>query len=175
MRGTHTLYSTTKRLLALSVVAASLGISASPASAHEPSNHLKARKHVKERAMSQIGKPYSYAQESPRRGFDCSGLTYWTFLNHADPDIGRSSSDQWQMRKRKGYKRVWNKDRLQVGDLVFFDTGGGAVGHVGIYIGRKRMVHSSSSRNGVRTDSMTESYWRRNYVGAVRVPNLRAN
>lgn len=130
---------------------------------------------MKERATSQIGTRYSYAQESPKRGFDCSGLTYWTFQNHADPDIARSSSDQWRMRKWKGYKRVWHKKRLKVGDLLFFDTGGGAVGHVGIYIGHKRMVHSSSSRNGVRRDSLTESYWRRTYVGAVRVPNLQGS
>lgn len=176
MRGTSTLHSTIRRLLAVAVVAASLGTTFSPASAHEPSNYLKARKHVKERAMSQIGKPYRYAQESPRRGFDCSGLTYWTFQNHADPDIARSSIDQWRMRRRNGYKRVWHRSRLKVGDLVFFDTGGGPVGHVGIYIGRKRFVHSSSSRNGVRTDSMLDRYyWKPRYVGAVRVPALQGS
>jgi len=175
MRGTSTLHSALRRLLAVAIAAASLGIIASPASAHEPSNHLKARKHVKERAMSQRGKPYRYAQESPRRGFDCSGLTYWTFKNHADPDIARSSRDQWQMRKRDGYKRVWHRSNLKIGDLVFFDTGSGPVGHVGIYIGRKRFVHSSSSRNGVRTDSMRDTYYWTRYVGAVRVPSLQAS
>jgi cell wall-associated NlpC family hydrolase len=174
MRGTSTLHSTVRRLVAVAIAAASLGIIATPASAHEPSNHLKARQHVKERAMSQVGKPYRYAQESPKRGFDCSGLTYWTFKNHADPDIARSSSDQWRMRKLDGYKRVWNRNYLRVGDLVFFDTGSGPVGHVGIYIGRKRFVHSSSSRNGVRTDSMgNQGYYKSRYVGAVRVPALQ--
>jgi cell wall-associated NlpC family hydrolase len=174
MRGTSTLHSTIGRLFVFSVAAASLATTVSPASAHEPSNFRRARRHTKERAMSQIGKPYRYAAESPRRGFDCSGLTYWTFKNHADPTIARSSSDQWRMRKRPAYKRVWKRRNLEKGDLVFFDTGSGAVGHVGIYIGRKRFVHSSSSRNGVRTDSMAGSdYYRRRYVGAVRVPAHR--
>jgi murein DD-endopeptidase len=175
MRGTPSLHSLTRRLLAVAVAAASFGVIFSPASAHEPSNHLKARKHVKERAMSQVGKPYRYAQESPRRGFDCSGLTYWTFNQHVDSTIARSSIDQWRMRKRNGYKRVWKRRRLKIGDLVFFDTGSGPVGHVGIYIGRKRFVHSSSSRGGVRTDSMRDRYyWKPRYVGAVRVPALQA-
>ena len=175
MRGNPTLHSTIKRLFALCVVAASLGTIASPVSAHTPSNHLRARKHVKERAMSQVGKPYSYAQESPRRGFDCSGLLYWTFMDHGDSTIARSSSDQWAMRKRKGYKRVWHRSRLQVGDLLFFDTGSGRVGHAGMYIGRKRFVHSSPSRNGVKIDPINDDYWRRTYVGAVRVPSLQGN
>jgi cell wall-associated NlpC family hydrolase len=174
MRGTATLHSTVGRLFVLGVAAASLCTVASPASAHQPGNHLSARRHTKERAMSMIGKPYRYAQESPRRGFDCSGLTYWTFKEHADPNIARSSSDQWRMRKRRGYKRVWERRNLKKGDLVFFDTGSGAVGHVGIYIGRERFVHSSSSRGGVRTDSMLDKYyWKPRYVGAVRVPAHR--
>jgi hypothetical protein len=172
MRGTSTLHSKIGRLLVFCVAAATLGtIFLAPASAHELGNHRKARRHTKERALSQLGTRYSYAQESPRRGFDCSGLTYWTFKKHADPDIARSSRDQWRMRKRPDYKRVWQRRNLKVGDLVFFDTGSGPVGHVGIYIGRDRFVHSSSSRGGVRTDPMNDkAYWKPNYVGAVRVP-----
>ena len=173
MRGNPNLHSKLWRLLVASIAAAAaLATIAPSASAHTLSNHHKARKHTKKRAMDQVGTRYSYAQESPSRGFDCSGLTYWTFNKHADSTIARSSSDQWRMRKRPGYKRVWHRRNLKIGDLVFFDTGSGAVGHVGIYIGRKRFVHSSSSRGGVRTDSMIESdYYRRRYVGAVRVPN----
>ncbi len=176
MRGTPTLHSTIRRLFVLFVAAATLGTIVSPASAHSLNNHHRARKHTKERAISQLGTRYRYAQESPRRGFDCSGLTYWTFKNHADPDIARSSRDQWRMRKRPGYKRVWRRRNLVVGDLVFFDTGSGPVGHVGIYIGRERFVHSSSSRGGVRRDSMRDKYyWKPRYVGAVRVPAHRGN
>jgi cell wall-associated NlpC family hydrolase len=176
MRGTSTLHSTIKRLFVLGVAAASLGTIVSPASAHTLSNHFKARRHTKERAMEQIGKPYRYAQESPRRGFDCSGLTYWTFKNHADPNIARTSSDQWRMRKRNSYKAIWKRRNLEIGDLVFFDTGSGRVGHVGIYIGRKRFVHSSSSRGGVRTDSMLDKYyWKPRFVGGVRVPAHQAS
>jgi murein DD-endopeptidase len=176
MRGTSNLHSTVRRLLAVSVAAASLGITVSPVSAHEPRNHLRARRHVKERAMSQIGKPYRYGSESPRRGFDCSGLSYWTFKNHGDPDIARTSIDQWRMRRKRAYKRVWKRRHLEIGDLVFFKTSRAPVGHLGIYIGRKRFVHSSSSGNGVRTDSLSNnSYYRSRYVGAVRVPALQGS
>ncbi len=125
--------------------------------------------------MSQIGKPYRYGGESPKQGFDCSGLTYWTFLNHGD-ELPRRSIDQWRLRKEPDYKRVWKRKNLKRGDLVFFKTGGAAVGHVGLYIGKMKFVHSSSSGGGVRTDSMRDKYyWKPRYVGAVRVPILQGS
>ena len=125
------------------------------------------------RALSQIGTPYRYAQESPRSGVDCSGLTYWTFKNHG-ATLARSSSQQWRLRSQGRYKQILKIRNLRRGDLVFFKTGGAPVGHVGMYIGRHRFVHSSSSRGGVRRDSL-DSYYRRTYVGAVRVPALRTD
>jgi murein DD-endopeptidase len=145
---------------------------ASPASAHIETNVKEQRRHIVKRAMSQRGTPYRYGAESPRTGFDCSGLMYWTFKNHGET-LPRSSSDQWRLRKKKGYKRVWDKKNLHRGDLLFFKTGSAPVGHVGLYIGDGKMVHTGSSGGRVRTDHISESYYRQRYVGAVRVPVLR--
>ena len=43
------------------------------------------------------------------------------------------------------------------GDLMFFDASGndGVIDHVGIYTGDNRMIHSSSSGDGVRYDNLT--------------------
>lgn len=174
MRGTRTLRSHRVRLAALAAAAttfASFGW-ISPASAHVTSDAPKMRRHIVERALSQLGTPYRYGAESPRSGFDCSGLTYWTFKKHGDT-LPRRSIDQWRLRKRDNYKRVWKKHNLHRGDLLFFKTSGAAVGHVGIYIGNKKMVHTGSSGGRVRKDYITESYYRARYVGAVRVPALR--
>ena len=175
MRGTRTLRSHRARLAALAAAATTLASFGwiSPASAHVATDAGKMRRHIIDRALSQIGTPYRYGAESPKSGFDCSGLTYWTFKNHGDT-LPRRSVDQWRLRKLDGYKRVWRKRNLHKGDLLFFKTSGSQVSHVAIYIGNKKMVHTGSNSGRVRRDYITESYYRSRYAGAVRVPALRA-
>ena len=135
-------------------------------------DYEEGRTHVKERGLSQVGSRYRYGGDSPREGFDCSGLTTWVYGDHA-ADLPRRSIDQWRLRNKPGYKRVWKRKNLQKGDLVFHKTTSAPVGHVGIYIGRGRFVSTTSS-SGVKVNSIYDkSYWGRRYVGGVRVPSLR--
>lgn len=175
MRGTHTLRSPLSRLAALGAaiaVLASIG-TASPASAHESKNYLQARGHIKDRLISQLGAPYSYGSESPRRGFDCSGLVYWAFKKHGGDDLERSSSAMWAQRRDKGFKRIRNLDNLEIGDLLFYNTSGSGVSHVSTYIGRGKMIHAGSSRGRVSKDPVDYSYYKQRFVGALRVAALR--
>jgi len=65
-----------------------------------------------------------------------------------------------------------NKANLETGDLVFFNTTGKGVSHVGIYIGNGEFAHASTSR-GVRVDKLNDPYyWGDRYIGAKRVANL---
>lgn len=175
MRGTRTLRSPLLRLAAVALAAATLGTTgwASPASAHTPRNHRMAREHVKDRLFSQMGAPYRYGSESPRRGFDCSGLVYWAFTGHGDDDLPRSSSDMWGHRNQEGYKRMYTTEKLAVGDLLFFNTSGRGVSHVATYVGRNKMIHTGSSGGRVRTDDVDYGYYKQRFVGAIRVPALR--
>ena len=174
MRGTHTSRLPFARLVAIAATAAVLATIGwgTPASAHTEKDHLAARDHVVKRAKSQLGAPYRYGSESPRSGFDCSGLMYWSFKDHG-ATLPRSSRDQWALRDNKGHKQVWKKSNLQRGDLVFFNTSGRGVSHVGLYIGDGKMVHTGSSIGRVRIDRINESYYRQRYLGAVRIPVLR--
>ena len=176
MRGSTTSASLLKRLAvvtALWFALSTLAALTAPAGAHYATGVKARRRHVVERALSQVGTPYRYASESPRRGFDCSGLTYWTFKSHGAL-LERSSLDQWRLRRKPRYKQVFRRANRRGGDLGFFKTSRAPVGHVGIYIGHGRFVHSSSSRGGVRRDSLSDRYyWRAAYVGAIRAPNLR--
>jgi len=57
-----------------------------------------------------------------------------------------------------------------MGDLVFFNTSGAGVSHVGIYIGDNQMIHAESGRiSQVSISSLSMAYWNSRYIGATRV------
>ena len=60
------------------------------------------------------------------------------------------------------------RDRLDLGDLVFFNTTGRGVSHVGIFAGSDRMVHAGTTR-GVGYADLGSAYWRKRYIGARRI------
>lgn len=89
-------------------------------------------------AMQYLGKPYVYAAEGPD-SFDCSGFT-WFVYKHFGYSIPRGSSSQGSVGKAVA------KSDLALGDIVLFTSpnSGGAIGHVGIYIGGGKFIHASS-------------------------------
>ena len=115
-------------------------------------------------ATSLKGIKYVYGGTS-KAGFDCSGYVQYVFKQHG-VNLSRSSSGQYAT----GTK-VANSD-LVVGDLVFFNTTGKGVSHVGIYIGDGKFAHASTSR-GVRVDKLNDpAYWGKRYVGAKRITGV---
>lgn len=94
-------------------------------------------------------------------GFDCSGFTSYVF-DQLGLDLPRQSSTQFEA------GTAVSRDEMRPGDLVFFNTNGRGVSHVGIYVGDGRFAHSSSSR-GVTVSSLGESYYADRYLGAKRV------
>jgi cell wall-associated NlpC family hydrolase len=99
-------------------------------------------------------------------------FTRWVFWGHG-ARLPRTSIDQFRLARRRGFRRIWKRTNLKVGDLVFHRTGGRRVGHVGIFIGRGRFISATSSR-GVRVRSIWDRYyWGPRWVGAVRVPANR--
>ena len=77
------------------------------------------------------------------------------------------------MARKSGYKRITERARLNRGDLVFFKTTSAKVGHVGMYLGRKKFIHASSGADKVTISSVYDSYYYGpRFRGAVRVPKL---
>lgn len=113
-------------------------------------------------ARTQYGVPYKWGGESPAEGFDCSGLTWWTYRQHGVA-LPRVSWQQYEA----GY--AVDRNRLAPGDLVFFRTGTGRSLHVGIYTEHGTFIHAPSSGSRVREDSLADPYWRTRYIGARRV------
>jgi cell wall-associated NlpC family hydrolase len=96
-----------------------------------------------------------------KRGVDCSGFVYLTYLQRFGIRLPRTTRGQAAV----GYRI--SRNQLRPGDLVFFNTGW-KTGHVGIYAGDRRFIHASTS-NGVMASSLTNPYWSRAYWKAVRV------
>lgn len=157
-------------------IALIIGITASytiapPAGAHELGKFSKERKHITKRALTQLGTPYVYGGSTPN-GFDCSGLTSWTYNHHGGP-LPRTSIDQFNLASKPRVRRIWNRRHLRRGDLVFHKTTSARVGHAGIYVGHGKFVSSTSS-GGVRVNSIRDPYyWGPRWVGATRLPATR--
>lgn len=115
-------------------------------------------------AKTQLGVPYRYGGVDSN-GFDCSGFVYFVHKEALNKIIPRTSRDQ----SKYGYKI--NKNELQEGDLVFFDTSSkGHVNHSGIYIGDGKFIHSSSGRHrGVVISPLDSGFYDRNYKWARRI------
>ena len=114
-----------------------------------------------ETALKYRGVRYRYGGITTR-GMDCSGLVSRVLNSH-----GIAAPHNSRALYRLG-KSVARKD-LRSGDLVFFNTRGRGISHVGIYIGDGKFVHASSGKGSVRVDRLDEGYYARRYVGARRV------
>ena len=107
-------------------------------------------------AESQIGVPYQWGAESPGQGFDCSGLTQWSW-RQAGVSIPRTADAQMQAVARVPLSA------MEPGDLVFWGSGGYAQ-HVGIYVGNGDVVHAPSSGQDVQIQPI----WSNGLLGAGR-------
>jgi cell wall-associated NlpC family hydrolase len=129
-----------------------------------PSSLKSAANDVLFQAISLVGTPYKYGGNSPETGFDCSGLINYVFLNSAGIQLPRSTRELIDI----DAPEIKN-DQLYPGDLVYFNTAGGRVSHIGIYVGERRFVHAPSSGGTVRMDNIDTTYWQKHYVDAKRV------
>ncbi|WP_250675822.1 NlpC/P60 family protein [Paraclostridium ghonii] len=111
-------------------------------------------------AKSKLGCKYVWGATGPNQ-FDCSGLTQFCH-KQVGINIPRTSSEQ-----SKSGKAV-AKANLQAGDLLFFNTSGKGVSHVGMYVGNGQMIHAPNSSKPVKYDSIDSSYYSSRFVNARR-------
>ncbi|MEJ2163185.1 MAG: C40 family peptidase [Robiginitalea sp.] len=121
---------------------------------------------VIESALEYTGTRYKYGGTT-RKGMDCSGLLYVSFLENDIP-FPRSSYNMADEGKRVKLSQI------QKGDLLFFKTkrGGKKVNHVGLVVDVEdeeiKFIHSTTSR-GVIVSSLREGYWNYSFVKATRI------
>ena len=114
-------------------------------------------------ALSLVGIRYRYGGNSPEQGLDCSGLVRYVFREAGGTDLPRTSQEM----SRRG--QPVDKQDLQPGDLVFFNTLNRAFSHVGIYLGNNQFIHAPSAGRNVRVENMDMNYWKARFNGARRV------
>lgn len=89
-----------------------------------------------------VGNPYVAGGTSLTNGADCSGFVMSVYKNFGY-SLPRSSYAQSSVGKSVSYSEA------QPGDIIYYG------GHVAIYIGNGRIVHASTERTGIKTESAT--------------------
>jgi probable lipoprotein NlpC len=140
---------------------------------HEPKNIINSNakkadlddsKAIKEKMYLQYQqwKDTKYARGGlSKKGIDCSGLVYVTYLEKLGIELPRSTKLQSQIGKEIKI------NELRSGDLVFFKTSF-KIRHVGIYIENGKFLHVST-KEGVTISKLSDYYWKDKYWHSRRV------
>lgn len=112
-------------------------------------------------AQAMVGRPYKYTGDTPA-GFDCSGLVRYSYLT-AGVDLPHGTKALMSITRSVG------GGGRRKGDLLFFVQDGKKYSHVGISVGGGEFVHAPSTGGKVRTDSLSDPYWKKHYLDTRRL------
>ena len=117
-------------------------------------------------ANTYIGTPYRFGGMT-RSGIDCSAFVLSVYGSVTGINLPRISSAQAQEGERVEI------EQLEKGDLLFFQTRGSRISHVGIVQeitpeGEIKFIHASTSK-GVTISSLNEKYWGLRFRFAKRI------
>lgn len=113
-------------------------------------------------SQAQLGVKYKRGAESPKKGFDCSGLVQYVMAAFG-AQLPRTAREQAMV----GEKIDRDIASLKPGDLLTFGKGK-RISHIGIYIGDGRYVHAPTTGKRVKIETLANtraSWWK----GARRV------
>ena len=113
-------------------------------------------------AKSQLGERYVFGGESPKTGFDSSGLAQWAY-GQQGVSISRRVIQQY------GQGTKVTQSELLPGDLVFFDFDkNGSADKVGVYLGSSQFVISVDP-GGVVERNFSWAFYKTHYASARRI------
>jgi len=127
---------------------------------------LEKAEEVVSTALAYAGVRYKYGGTT-RKGMDCSGLLYVTFLEHdiALPRVSYHMANEGEPIPLTAVHK---------GDLLFFTTSrrGKRINHVGLVVAVEgeeiKFIHATTSR-GVIVSSLREGFWNYAFVKATRI------
>ncbi|MNW37942.1 Murein DD-endopeptidase MepS/Murein LD-carboxypeptidase precursor [compost metagenome] len=119
-------------------------------------------------AKQYLGVPYEFGADpyEQSKTFDCSSFTQHVYKRFGQ-SLPRLARDQAKLGKRV------ERSELQVGDLIFFTVPGRfendkVAGHVGIYIGDGRFIHTWGEP-GVQISPLDSGYWNKMILSMRRI------
>jgi cell wall-associated NlpC family hydrolase len=120
-----------------------------------------------EEAKKYLGVPYVWGGDSPSEGFDCSGYVQWVTNEVTGIFLPRTAKEQHI------YLNQNNKDlkKINKGDIVFFNTNGSHVSHVGIALNNDEFIHSPNRNSKIRIDQFN-GYWQEKFTSYAKIRNL---
>jgi len=121
-------------------------------------------------AKQYLGVRYDFgAKPYPRsNAFDCSSYTQYVYGKFGI-NLPRTARAQGRM------GQTVSRKNLRKGDLLFFYVPGRfksnkVVGHVGIYIGNRKMIHANTEpKDGVQIRSIDRAFWKKTFIKAKRI------
>jgi hypothetical protein len=114
-----------------------------------------------------FGTKYRSGGQNPS-GFDCSGFVRYMYDRGFNMQLPRTAKEMSLIGSKV------EKNELKPGDLVFFQTNGSQINHVGIFIGADTFIHSSLGK-GITEDQLKQNYYGKRFAGAVRLLETQGN
>ena len=112
------------------------------------------------------GTRYRYGGKD-KKGIDCSALTGLLMSSVFAIKLPRTAREQYSASVKI------EKEEMNEGDLVFFNTTGG-VSHVGVYLGNNYFVHASRN-SGVIISNLLDPYYENRFISGGRVSEQANN
>lgn len=92
-------------------------------------------------------------------------MTAYIFKQALDMSLPHSAVQQARLGKEV------RRQNLLAGDLVFFNTNGKSISHVGLYIGENRFVHAPATNGRIKITLLDNPYFNQRYETARRLLN----
>lgn len=109
-------------------------------------------------SMSLMDTKYNWGGKKPDFGLDCSGLISHLFKKSLNINLRGAARDIVKYGRSVPLSHAKNQ-KLEIGDLLFFNTTGKPYSHVGMYIGKNQFLHSSSGAGKVIVSSVFSKYY----------------
>lgn len=103
---------------------------------------------------------YRFGGKNPEAGLDCSGLVSYIYFHAIGMKLPHNAARIARL------SRPINRDKMRIGDLVFFNTLNRNYSHMGIYIGQGQFVHAPRSNSTIRIDRLDNRYFAARFNGA---------